>query len=920
MPDHFPSQLWISIKTFSVPCRVNSVPQVRKRAVGSDDVWVKITHCGVCYADVAFPRNKIGDAKYPMVPGHEITGVVKEVGSNVHGFKVGDYVGIGTMVNSCQECEWCDISQEVHCTKGVRTFNSVDVDGTITQGGYSSYYVVHQRFCFKIPDGYPLASAAPLLCAGITVYSPMMRHKMNQSGKSLGVIGVGGLGHMAIKFGKAFGLSVTVFSTSESKRDEALNKLGADKFVVSSNEQQMAAQANSLDFIIDTASGDHPFDPYISLLKTNGILVLVGVPSEVKFSPMNLIRGNKTITGNETGGTKERQEMLNFCAAQKIYPEIEVIPIEYINEALERLIKRDVKYRFVIDIENSLKGDRDTRSRSHGDKVSQAFGLSITVFSTSESKKDEALNKLGADKFVVSSNAQQMAAQANSLDFIIDTASGDHQFDPYISLLKTNGVLALVGVPSEAKFIYVFICTCNKTITGSVTVGDKERQEMLNFCAANKIYPEIEVIPIDYINEAFEPLIKRDVKYRFVIDIENSLKEPVVANLLDEWRPFTLKEYSVFAISYRNKESSTEKIDISRNELFRKGVSWMGSKGFIRSSVSLPIFSPVSVTAVRSDDVWVKITHCGVCYGDVAFPRNEFGDAKYPMVPGHEITGVVNEVGSNVQGFKVGDHVGIGTMANSCQECEWCDISQEVHCTKRVWTFNSVDVDGTITQGGYSSHYVIHQRFCYKIPDGYPLASAAPLLCAGITVYSPMMRHKMNQPGKSLGVIGLGGLGHMAIKFGKAFGLSVTVFSTSESKKDEALNELGADKFVVSSNEQQMAAQANSLDLIIDTASGDHPFDPYISLLKPNGVLVLVGVPSEVKFSPMSLVMGNKTITGNVTGGNKEWQEMLNFCAAHKIYPEIEVIPIEYINEALERLIKRDVKYRFVIDIENSLK
>ncbi|KAK2966597.1 hypothetical protein RJ640_025282 [Escallonia rubra] len=329
--------------------------QFSRRAVGSDDVWVKITHCGVCYADVAFPRNKIGDAKYPMVPGHEITGVVKELGSNVHGFKVGDYVGIGTMVNSCQECEWCDISQEVHCTKGVRTFNSVDVDGTITQGGYSDHYVVHQRFCFKIPDGYPLASAAPLLCAGITVYSPMMRHKMNQPGKSLGVIGVGGLGHMAIKFGKAFGLSVTVFSTSESKRDEALNKLGADKFVVSSNEQQMAAQSNSLDFIIDTASGDHPFDPYISLLKTNGILVLVGVPSEVKFSPMNLIRGNKTITGNVTGGTQERQEMLNFCAAHKIYPEIEVIPIEYINEALERLIKRDVKYRFVIDIENSLK-------------------------------------------------------------------------------------------------------------------------------------------------------------------------------------------------------------------------------------------------------------------------------------------------------------------------------------------------------------------------------------------------------------------------------------------------------------------------------------------------------------------------------------------------------------------------------------
>ncbi|XP_010247417.1 PREDICTED: probable cinnamyl alcohol dehydrogenase 1 [Nelumbo nucifera] len=236
--------------------------------------------------------------------------------------------------------------------------------------------------------------------------------------------------------------------------------------------------------------------------------------------------------------------------------------------------------------------------------------------------------------------------------------------------------------------------------------------------------------------------------------------------------------------------------------------------------------------------------------------------------------------------------------------------------SEEMMSFNDHLYDGRYDQ----CHWCYFNRYCYRIPDDYPLASAAPLLCAGITVYSPMMRHKMNQPGKSLGVIGLGGLGHMAVKFGKAFGLHVTVFSTSMSKKEEALNLLKANKFVLSSDPEQMQAAGKSLDFIIDTASGDHPFDPYMSLLKTYGVLVLVGFPSEVKFYPASLNIGMKTVSGSVTGGTRETQEMINFCAAHKVYPEIEVIPIQYVNEALERVIKRDVKYRFVIDIENTMK
>ncbi|KAI6706915.1 hypothetical protein NL676_009877 [Syzygium grande] len=336
------------------PSGLLSPHKFSRRTVGSNDVSIRITHCGVCYTDVAWTRNEHGDSKYPL--WHEIVGIVKEVGSSVRRFKVGDHVGLGTYVNSCRECEYCNDGQENNCEKGsVFTFDGIDADGTVTKGGYSGYIVVHERYCFRIPENYSLALAAPLLCAGITVYTPMMRHKMNQPGKSLGVIGLGGPGHMAVKFGKAFRLKVTVFSTSISKEEEALNLLGADHFVVSSDQEQMKAMAKSLNFIINTASGVHPFDPYMSLLKTGGILALVGFPSEVKFSPGSLNIGMKTVSGSITGGTKDIQEMLDFCAAQQVYPKIELIPIDYANEALERLIKRDVKYWFVIDIENSLK-------------------------------------------------------------------------------------------------------------------------------------------------------------------------------------------------------------------------------------------------------------------------------------------------------------------------------------------------------------------------------------------------------------------------------------------------------------------------------------------------------------------------------------------------------------------------------------
>lgn len=326
-----------------------------RRVPGPHDISYRITHCGVCHAELLWTRNVWGHTQYPIVPGHEMTGIVTEVGSEVSHFKVGDRVGTSTYVNSCRDCEFCDKRMENYCEKGrVPTYNGIDHDGTITRGGFSTHIVVHERYCVKIPDTLRPEHAAPLLCAGITVYSPMMRHGMNKPGASIGVLGLGGLGHMAVKFGKAFGAIVTVLSTSPSKKDEALTVLGADKFLITSNATEMQQAARSLDFILDTAAAYHPLDLYLPLLKTGGTHVVVGASSEMKFTPALLFMGKKSIAGSVIGGTKELQEMIGFCGEKGIAPMIELIPMQYINEALERLHGNDVRYRFVINIEESL--------------------------------------------------------------------------------------------------------------------------------------------------------------------------------------------------------------------------------------------------------------------------------------------------------------------------------------------------------------------------------------------------------------------------------------------------------------------------------------------------------------------------------------------------------------------------------------
>ncbi|OMP06054.1 Alcohol dehydrogenase superfamily, zinc-type [Corchorus capsularis] len=320
-------------------------------------------------------------------------------------------------------------------------------------------------------------------------------------------------------------------------------------------------------------------------------------------------------------------------------------------------------------------------------------------------------------------------------------------------------------------------------------------------------------------------------------------------------------------------------------------------------------------------DVAFKVLYCGMCHSDLHMAKNEWGNSIYPLVPGHEITGEVTEVGSKVQKFKVGDRVGVGYIIGSCQSCDNCTNNLENYCARGILTSSAKYYDGAITYGGYSDTMVADEHFIVRIPDNLPLDAAAPLLCAGITVYSPLRYYGLDKPGLHVGVVGLGGLGHMAVKFAKAMGAQVTVISSSSSKKKDALENLGADSFLVSRDEDQLQAAMGTFDGIIDTVSAQHPLMPLLGLLKTNGKLVLVGAPEKpLELPAFPLNSGRKLVGGSTIGGMKETQEMIDFAAKHNIKPDIEIIAMDYVNTAMDRLLKADVRYRFVIDIGNTLK
>jgi uncharacterized zinc-type alcohol dehydrogenase-like protein len=326
-----------------------------RRDVGANDVHIDILYCGVCHSDLHTARGEWPGTVYPCVPGHEIIGRVVEAGASAGAFKTGDLVGVGCLVDSCQECASCAEGLEQYCEKGmIGTYNAPDkhIDGAVTYGGYSKTIVVDQKFVLRISDKLDPAAAAPLLCAGITTWSPL-RHWNVGPGHRVGVVGLGGLGHMAIKLAHALGAHVTLFTTSPNKRDDAI-ALGADEVVISKDADAMAAQANTLDFIIDTVAAPHDLDAVLALLKRDGVLTLVGAPPTPHPSPnvFGLIMKRRSIAGSLIGGLAETQEMLDFCAEHGIVSEIEQIRIQDIDASYERMLKSDVKYRFVIDMKS----------------------------------------------------------------------------------------------------------------------------------------------------------------------------------------------------------------------------------------------------------------------------------------------------------------------------------------------------------------------------------------------------------------------------------------------------------------------------------------------------------------------------------------------------------------------------------------
>ncbi|WP_019141757.1 NAD(P)-dependent alcohol dehydrogenase [Noviherbaspirillum massiliense] len=323
-----------------------------RREPGPQDVQIEILYCGVCHSDLHTARNEWGNTLYPVVPGHEIIGRVTKVGSEVTRFKEGDMAGVGCIVDSCQHCSACAEGLEQYCENGfVGTYNGEEMHtGGMTYGGYANNIVVKEHFVLKVSDKLDPAAAAPLLCAGITTYSPL-RHWQVGKGKKVGIVGLGGLGHMGLKLAHAMGAHVVLFTTSPDKREDA-RRLGADEVVVSKNAQEMAAHENSFDFILDTVAAAHSLDAYLVLLKREGTLTLVGAPEHPHPSPQvfNLIMKRRSLAGSLIGGIRETQEMLDFCAERGIVSDIELIPIQKINEAYERMLKSDVKYRFVIDM------------------------------------------------------------------------------------------------------------------------------------------------------------------------------------------------------------------------------------------------------------------------------------------------------------------------------------------------------------------------------------------------------------------------------------------------------------------------------------------------------------------------------------------------------------------------------------------
>ncbi|SMH71169.1 NAD(P)-dependent alcohol dehydrogenase [Candidatus Nitrosotalea okcheonensis] len=323
-----------------------------RREVGDNDVLVEIQYCGICHTDIHQVGDEWGGSTFPMVPGHEITGIISKTGPKVTRYKIGDRVGVGCFVNSCRKCDACKKNLEQYCTDGmVTTYNGTEKDGTVTHGGYSNRIVVDENYVLRIPDSLPLDKAAPLLCAGITLYSPLM-HWNAGPGKKVAIIGLGGIGHMGVKIAHALGAEVTVLSHSLKKQEDG-KKLGAYYFYATSDPETFEKLKGRFDLIINTVSADLDWNQYLELLALDGSMIVVGIPEkQTSVGAFPLVAGRRSLSGSLIGGIKETQEMLDFCAKNNIASEIELIPIQKVNDAYKRVLNSDVRYRFVIDIKS----------------------------------------------------------------------------------------------------------------------------------------------------------------------------------------------------------------------------------------------------------------------------------------------------------------------------------------------------------------------------------------------------------------------------------------------------------------------------------------------------------------------------------------------------------------------------------------
>ncbi|KAJ6984853.1 hypothetical protein NC653_022983 [Populus alba x Populus x berolinensis] len=975
------------------------------RSTGEKDVRFKVLYCGICHSDLHMAKNEWGTSMYPLVPGHEIVGEVTEVGSKVEKFKVGDKVGVGCMVGSCHSCDSCNSDLENYCPKMILTYSTKYHDGTTTYGGYSDSMVTDEHFVVRIPDNLPLDAAAPLLCAGITVYSPLRFFNLDKPGMHVGVVGLGGLGHVAVKFAKAMGVKVTVISTSPKKKQEALEHLGADLFLVSRDQDEMQAAMGTMDGVIDTVSAMHPILPLISLLKTQGKLVLVGAPEkplELPVFPLIMgidefhvigLAGRKIVGGSCIGGMKETQEMIDFAAKNNITADIEVISMDYVNTAMERLLKTDIHDQFE-------KSGVFGAQFNHVYQIEQKEGK-MAEKSYEEEHPTKAFGWAARDQSGVLSPFKFSRRSTGEKDVRFKVLfCGICHTD--LHMAKNDwGMSTYPLVPGKVEKIKVGDKVGVGCMVGSCRSCDSCNSHLENYCPkmilsyASKYhdgtttyggYSDIMVvdehflvhIPDNLPLDAAAPLLCAGITVYSPLRFFNLDKPGMhvgvvglggLGHVAVKFAKAMGVKVTVISTSPKKKQEALEHLGadsflVSREQDEMQAA--MGTMDGVIDTVSaihpilplisllktqgklvlvgapekpleLPVFPLIMAPHLfiiyqKSFALYESINgvHFGTLYqieqkeGKMAeksyeeeHPTKAFGWAA------RDQSGVLSPFKfsrSKVEKIKVGDKVGVGCMVGSCRSCDSCNNHLENYCPKMILSYASKYHDGTTTYGGYSDIMVVDEHFLVHIPDNLPLDAAAPLLCAGITVYSPLRFYGLDKPGMHVGVVGLGGLGHVAVKFAKAMGVKVTVISTSPKKKQEALEHLGADSFLVSRDQDEMQAAMGTMDGVIDTVSAVHPILPLISLLKTQGKLVLVGAPEKPLELPVfPLIMGRKIVGGSGIGGMKETQEMIDFASKNNITADIEVISMDYVSTAMERLSRTDVRYRFVIDIGNTI-